>query len=112
MNDFVKLYVALIAKEIFKEINSYEKQYSRALKTEIENKANANSVRSQRHWKASATVDLCIKQLDQLYGRLVELDRQANWSSYLHQERFKFIEKYPKVIKKYMDVYEFKPVHV
>lgn len=103
-NNFAKMYVALIAKEVFKEINSYEKQYDRAMKRELENKSDASSVRSQRHWKASATVDLCIKQIGELYGRLAELDKQTNWSSNLHQDRFKFIEKYPQIIKKYMAI--------
>ncbi|CRH23016.1 conserved hypothetical protein [Carnobacterium maltaromaticum] len=105
MIDFTKNYAPLIVKDIFKEIRSYNKQLERARKTELDNKSDARSVRSQRHWKASATVDLCLREIDSLYERLAVLDSRASWSHDLHQDRYKFTEKYPEIMGKYKEGY-------
>ncbi|MET1952185.1 DUF1140 family protein, partial [Enterococcus faecium] len=31
------------------------------------------------------------------------LDRQTNWSKKLHQDRFKFVEKYREILDEYME---------
>lgn len=31
-----------------------------------------------------------------------ELDRQTNWSKKLHQDRFKFVEKYKEILEEYL----------
>lgn len=103
MIDFTKNYAPLIVKDIFKEIRSYSKQLERARKTELDNKSDARSVRSQRHWKASATVDLCLREIDSLYERLAVLNYQVNWSDDFHQDRYKFTEKYPEIMSKCME---------
>ena len=32
-----------------------------------------------------------------------ELDRQTNWSKKIHQDRFKFVEKYREILDEYME---------
>ncbi|WP_146089585.1 DUF1140 family protein, partial [Enterococcus faecium] len=32
-----------------------------------------------------------------------ELDRQTNWSKKLHQDRFKFVEKYREILNEYFE---------
>ncbi len=103
--NFTRLHSALISKEIFKEISRYKKRLEKSRKTELENKESANSVRTQRHWQASATTDLCIREIENKYSALKELDDQTSWSSYLHQDRFSFVNKYADILEEYQDKY-------
>lgn len=98
-NNFTKKYAPLIAKEIFKEIALCEKRLIKYRQKELENKMEYHSVRSQRHWKAAAAVDFSIDRINKLYLQLIDLDNQTGWSNNLNQDRFKFVEKYPDVIK-------------
>lgn len=71
----------------------------------MDSKQAYNSVRTQRHWQAVATVDLCIGETKKKYEALIELDKQVNWSRNLHQDRYKFVEKYPDILKTYYENY-------
>ncbi|EMN0581708.1 DUF1140 family protein, partial [Enterococcus faecium] len=36
------------------------------------------------------------------FDQMRELDRQTNWSKKLHQDRFKFVEKYKEILEEYL----------
>lgn len=104
--NFTKKFAPLIAKEIIKEINSTAMQLIKYRNKEMENKKDYNSVRSQRHWKAVAAVELSLARIKELYHQLVDLDNQTGWSDDLHQDRYKFKNKYPSVINEYISSYK------
>ena len=37
------------------------------------------------------------------FDQMRELDRQTNWSKKLHQDRFKFVEKYREILNEYFE---------
>lgn len=108
MTTIVKAYQDILIRKIFQKIASYEKRLNNARKTETDNKQTYSAVCSQRHWQASATIDLCLKEIERLQLELVEMDELTNWSDNLHQDRYKFVEKYPTVLENYESSYKWR----
>ena len=94
MTDFTMLYADMIAKDIYKKINQLINKRE---------KINARIVemgkcdKTQRYWSAIAATEQSTNEIESLLERLIDLDNQTNFSSKLHQDRFKFIEKYSEV---------------
>ena len=104
MTDFTLLYSDLILKELFRKIATRTKAKIKSEKTRSENAIH--SVTTQRHWQAAAKSELHYKEIVKGYEQMRGLDNQTNWSGKLNQERFKFIEKYPDILKRYEDFYK------
>ena len=104
MTDFTLLYSDLILKDLFRKIATRTKAKIKSEETRSENAIH--SVTTQRHWQAAAKSELHYKEIVKGYEQMRGLDNQTNWSGKLNQERFKFIEKYPDILKRYEDFYK------
>ena len=104
MTDFTLLYSDLILKDLFRKISTRTKAKIKSEKTRSENAIH--SVSTQRHWQAAAKSELHYKVIDLAYNRMKDLDELTNWSGKLNQNRFKFIDKYPDIMKRYEDFYK------
>ncbi|WP_353421847.1 DUF1140 family protein [Staphylococcus delphini] len=91
----IKRYSHVILKEILKNIKSIHNKRSKALGTSL----NAECGTS-RYWKAMGDVEHYNKELDDYKADLKQLDDVSEWSSKLHQDRYKFVEKYRDVLHK------------
>ncbi len=56
-------------------------------------------MRSSRHWKAAANIEFYYNEIQKGFDQMRELDKQTNWSQKLHQDRFKFVEKYKEILE-------------
>ncbi|ANU28434.1 DUF1140 family protein [Planococcus versutus] len=101
--NFTKLYVDLILKKIVANIQSHQKKKDAAVTTSLATGETGQGVRSSRHWKASAAMDLHYSEIQKGFSQMRELDELTQWSSKLHQDRFKFLgDKYIKVLHEYL----------
>lgn len=99
--EIVQNYQVKLLKIIFKEIDSLMKKTEKADINAHKLAENGNSVRSSAYWKSVGNAEFYIKETYEKLSALAEIDRLFHWSSHLHQERFEFISKYPRVMKKY-----------
>ncbi|EIZ4622869.1 DUF1140 family protein [Staphylococcus pseudintermedius] len=89
----IKRYSHVILKEILKNINSIHNKRQRALDTSL----NAECGTS-RYWKALGDVEHYTREIEGYKADLKQLDDVSEWSSKLHQDRYKFVEKYRDVL--------------
>ncbi|MTV21424.1 DUF1140 family protein [Staphylococcus delphini] len=89
----IKRYSHVILKEILKNIKSIHNKRSKALGTSL----NAECGTS-RYWKALGDVEHYNKELDDYKADLKQLNDVTEWSKKLHQDRYKFVEKYRDVL--------------
>lgn len=106
MTDFVALYADLILKKLVVKIKKDTIAKDKATERKLENAKDGFSVRTQRHWKAAADSEFYYKEMVIGYERLKELDQAVSWSSKLHQDRFKFMEKYEDELETYNKYYK------
>ena len=107
-NNFTKMYADLIVRRIFMDIAGNNRRLNKARATESANKSDARSVRTQRHWQVARTVDLCLEEIEKKQMQLAEMDYLTNWSDNLHQERYKFVQKYPEILEEYESSYKWR----
>lgn len=69
----------------------------------LEMAETGSGVRTSRHWKAAANIEFYYKEIQKGFDQMRELDWQTNWSKKLHQDRFKFVEKYREILDEYME---------
>ncbi|MDE9798907.1 DUF1140 family protein [Staphylococcus delphini] len=89
----IKRYAHVILKEILKNIKSVNNKRSKALDTSL----NAECGTS-RYWKALGDVEHYNKQIEEYKADLKQLDDVTEWSKKLHQDRYKFVDKYRDVL--------------
>ncbi|EGQ2704749.1 DUF1140 family protein [Staphylococcus pseudintermedius] len=90
----IKRYSHVILKEILKNIKSIHNKRSKALDTSL----NAECGTS-RYWKALGDVEHYNREIEGYKADLKQLDDVSEWSSKLHQDRYKFVEKYRGVLR-------------
>ncbi|UXS20882.1 DUF1140 family protein [Staphylococcus delphini] len=90
----IKRYSHVILKEIIKNIKSVHNKRSKALDTSL----NAECGTS-RYWKALGDVEHYNREIESYKADLKQLDDLSEWSSKLHQDRYKFVEKYRDVLR-------------
>lgn len=99
MTDFTMLYADTIAKDLYKKINQLINKRTKLNNRLVEmGKCDA----TQRYWSTVAGTEQAAKEIESLLERLIDLDNQTDFSSKLHQDRFKFIEKYSEVHEMFM----------
>lgn len=103
MTDFPKLYCDVILKKIIAKLQRDIKAQETAMIRRLVNSTDGSSVRTQRHWKAAADDEFYYKEIQTGFDRMKELDDLTNWSSNLHQDRFKFLSRYESILKDYRD---------
>lgn len=102
--NFVKLYGCTILKKTVSKIAVSLKKKAKAEERQMNTSLDANSVRSMRHWRAVADVELYYKEIETGFQQLQELDELTGWSSLLHQDRYKFMnEKYSGILNEYFE---------
>lgn len=99
MTDFTMLYADMIAKDIYKQINQLINKREK-LNTRLVDMGKCDA--TQRYWSTVAGAEQATKEIESLLERLIDLDGQTDFSSKLHQDRFKFIEKYQEVHEMFM----------
>ncbi|HHU6749858.1 TPA: DUF1140 family protein [Staphylococcus pseudintermedius] len=90
----IKRYSHVILKEIIKNIKSVHNKRSKALDTSL----NAECGTS-RYWKALGDVEQYNREIEGYKADLKQLDDVSDWSSKLHQDRYKFVDKYRDVLR-------------
>ncbi|HFD0681793.1 TPA: DUF1140 family protein [Enterococcus faecium] len=55
------------------------------------------------YWKAAANIEFYYNEIQKGFDQMRELDRQTNWSKKLHQDRFKFVERYREILNEYFE---------
>ncbi|EKC6437625.1 DUF1140 family protein [Staphylococcus pseudintermedius] len=83
----------MILKEILKNIKLIHNKRSKALDTSL----NAECGTS-RYWKALGDIEHYTREIEGFKADLKQLDDVSEWSSKLHQDRYKFVEKYRDVL--------------
>lgn len=101
--DLVSRYSDVILKKIMAKIQKDKKAKVRAELVEMETAETGAGVRTSRHWKAAANNEFYYKEIQKGFEEMRELDRQTGWSKKLHQDRFKFTEKYKEILDEYME---------
>ena len=102
--DFASRYSDVILKKIMTKIQKDKKAKARSELVKIEAAETGSGVRTSRHWKAAANIEFYYKEIQKGFEEMCELDRQTDWSKKLHQDRFKFTEKYKEILDEYMEV--------
>lgn len=101
--DFASRYSDVILKKIMAKIQKDKKAKTRSELVKIETAETGAGVRTSRHWKAAANIEFYYKEIQKGFEEMRELDRQTNWSKKLHQDRFKFVEKYREILEEYKE---------
>ena len=101
--DLVRRYATVIVKKIMSQIESNEKKREKATQTKMDAALTGNGVRSMRHWKATASIETYYEENERLFGELVHINAITNFTTNLHQDRYKFVEKYPFALTELMN---------
>ncbi|MBA5254931.1 DUF1140 family protein [Enterococcus hirae] len=101
--DLITQYSDTILKKIMSKIQKDKKAKERAELVKLKMAETGSGVRTARHWKAAANIEFYYKEIQKSFEQMRELDKQTNWSQKLHQDRFKFVEKYKEILDEYME---------
>ncbi|EGV6193910.1 DUF1140 family protein [Enterococcus faecium] len=101
--DLITQYSDIILKKIMMKIQKDKKSKERAELVKLEMAETGAGVRSSRHWKAAANIEFYYNEIQKGFDQMRELDRQTNWSKKLHQDRFKFVERYREILNEYFE---------
>ncbi|EMF0272161.1 DUF1140 family protein [Enterococcus hirae] len=101
--DLINQYSDIILKKIMMKIQKDKKAKKRAELVKLEMAETGSGVRTARHWKAVANIEFYYKEIQKSFEQMRELDKQTGWTQKLHQDRFKFVEKYKKILDEYME---------
>ena len=101
--DLITQYSDIILKKIMMKIKKDKKSKERAELIKLEMAETGAGVRSSRRWKAAANIEFYYKEIQKGFDQMRELDKQTGWSQKLHQDRFKFVEKYREILEEYME---------
>ncbi|MDU1752793.1 MAG: DUF1140 family protein [Enterococcus faecium] len=101
--DLITKYSDIILKKIMMKIQKDKKSKERAELVKLEMAETGAGVRSSRHWKAAANIEFYYNEIQKGFDQMRELDKQTGWSQKLHQDRFKFVEKYKEILNEYFE---------
>ncbi|WP_436880684.1 DUF1140 family protein [Staphylococcus haemolyticus] len=91
----------IIIKELFKSLNNAVKRYNK-----YSNTSYYAEVGTSRYWSSVAGMEQVQSEIDDLLSQLKIMDILTGWHSKLHQDRYKFVEKYPNILKRYEEMVE------
>ncbi|MDK3983760.1 DUF1140 family protein [Staphylococcus pseudintermedius] len=91
----IKRYSHIILKDILKNIKSINTKRNKALDTNLKAECGTS-----RYWKSLGDVEHYNKQIEAYKADLEHLNDVSEWSKKLHQDRYKFVEKYRDVLHK------------
>lgn len=103
MTDFTTQYSDLILKKIMSKIQKDKKAKERAELVKLKAAETGTGVRTMRHWKAASNIEFYYSEIQKGFKQMRKLDELANWTDKLHQDRFKFVEKYQEILDDYLE---------
>ncbi|PUZ31036.1 DUF1140 family protein [Staphylococcus arlettae] len=95
-NDILLRHAPTIVKTLLQQT---DRKYKRFLK--FSNTSYNSEVGTSQYWKAVSGMEQTQLELDQLISELAAMDEYTRWSEKLHQDRYKFVEKYDIAMEKY-----------
>ena len=95
-NDILLKNSDLIVKSLFQRADRTYKQFLK-----FSNTSYNTEVGTSRYWKAVAGTEQTQREIKGLIEQLKAMDEYTQWSEKLHQDRYKFVEKYDIVMEKY-----------
>jgi hypothetical protein len=100
--ELVRRYAANMVKTIMSKIESNEKKRDKATQTKLDAALTGNGVRTMRHWKATSSIEVYYEENERLFEELIHINELTNFTTNLHQDRYKFVEKYPFALNELM----------
>jgi len=97
-NQLVKKHSVFILKKTLSSIRNLDEKIENVTQRKLALGISASGVRSSAHWKSVASFQLYYTEREQLYKELKELNDITNFIENLHQDRYKFVEKYQNII--------------
>ncbi|MGK8294051.1 DUF1140 family protein [Staphylococcus arlettae] len=98
-NDLLLRHAHLIVKSLLQRL---DKAYKRFLK--FSDTSLAAEISTSRHWSAVRGMEQSQEEMDSYIEQLLVMDEYTQWSDKLHQDRYKFVEKYDIAMEKYRGV--------
>ncbi|WP_210133752.1 DUF1140 family protein [Staphylococcus sp. GDY8P131P] len=95
-NDILLKNSDLIVKSLFQRADRTYKQFLKYSNTSYE-----AEVGTSRYWKAISSMEQSQFEFNDYMKQLKFMDELTQWSDKLHQDRYKFVEKYDIVMEKY-----------
>lgn len=95
----IQKHSAMMIKKTLSAIQVLNEKIERVTKRKVELGLSASGVRSSAHWKSVASFQQCYAERERLYEELKELNDLTNFLANLHQDRYKFIDKYQNIIE-------------
>ena len=95
-NDLLLRHAHLIVKSLLQRL---DKAYKRFLK--FSNTSLAAEISTSRHWSAVRGMEQSQEEMDSCIEQLLAMDEITQWSDKLHQDRYKFVQKYDIAMEKY-----------
>lgn len=100
-NDILLRHAPTIVKTILQQI---DRTYKRFLK--FSNTSYNVEIGTSQYWKAVAGTEQTQREIKGLIEQLKAMDEYTQWSEKLHQDRYKFVEKYDIAMEKYRGVFK------
>lgn len=100
-NDLLLRHAHLIVKSLLQQI---DRTYKRFLK--FSNTSYSSEIGTSQYWKAVAGMEQSQEEMDSYIEQLKFMDEYTQWSDKLHQDRYKFVEKYDIAMEKYKGVFK------
>ncbi|MDI3236446.1 DUF1140 family protein [Exiguobacterium antarcticum] len=97
-NQLVKKNSVLILKKTLSSIRNLDEKIENVTQRKLALGISSSGVRSSAHWKSVASFQQYYTERKQLYKELKELNDITNFIENLHQDRYKFVEKYQNII--------------
>ena len=100
-NDLLLRHAHLIVKSLLQQL---DKAYKRFLK--FSDTSLAAEIGTSRYWGAVRGMEQSQEEMDSYIEQLLAMDELTQWSEKLHQDRYKFVEKYDIAMEKYRGVFK------
>ena len=98
-NDILLRHAHLIVKTLLQQL---EKAYKRFLK--FSNTSLIATMGTSIYWSSVRGMEQSQEEMDSYIEQLKAMDEYTQWSDKLHQDRYKFVEKYDIAMEKYRGV--------
>lgn len=95
-NDLLLRHAHLIVKSLLQQL---DKAYKRFLK--FSDTSLSAEISTSRHWSSVRGMEQSQEEMDSYIEQLLAMDEITQWSRKLHQDRYKFVQKYDIALNKY-----------
>ncbi|GAA6817863.1 DUF1140 family protein [Helicobacter pylori] len=90
------IHADVVVKKLLQLADNSYKSFLKASNTSYE-----AEVGTSRYWKSVASMELAQFEFSDYMKQLRFMDEYTQWSKKLHQDRYRFVEKYDIVMEKY-----------